>query len=63
MAIFRLSAQLVKRSAGRSATAAAAYRAGIRITRASVITKVVPRNASWTIMLPPLGQHIASLGL
>jgi hypothetical protein len=32
VAIYRLSAQLVKRSAGRSATAAAAYRAGIRIT-------------------------------
>jgi hypothetical protein len=32
MAIYRLSAQLVKRSAGRSATAAAAYRAGIRLS-------------------------------
>ena len=31
MATYRLSAQLVKRSAGRSATAAAAYRAGIKM--------------------------------
>jgi hypothetical protein len=31
VAIFRLSAQLVKRSEGRSATAAASYRAGIRM--------------------------------
>jgi ATP-dependent exoDNAse (exonuclease V) alpha subunit len=31
VATYRLSAQLVKRSAGRSATAAAAYRAGIRM--------------------------------
>lgn len=31
MAVFRLSAHIVKRSAGRSATAAAAYRAGERI--------------------------------
>ena len=31
MAIFRLSAQIVKRSDGRSATAAAAYRAGANI--------------------------------
>jgi ATP-dependent exoDNAse (exonuclease V) alpha subunit len=31
MAIYRLSAQLVKRSGGRSVTAAAAYRAGVKI--------------------------------
>jgi hypothetical protein len=31
LATYRLSAQLVKRSAGRSATAASAYRAGIKM--------------------------------
>jgi uncharacterized small protein (DUF1192 family) len=37
MAIYRLSAQLVKRSDGRSATAAAAYRAGSLVLRHAAI--------------------------
>jgi hypothetical protein len=58
MAIFRLSAQIVKRSDGRSATAAAAYRAGVTIpdARTGLVFDYTRRHGvTHTEILAPAG--------